>query len=53
LVEALKKVDFFVTIDVTRPAEMDYADIVLPTTTPMRRTTPFEVQGSWIMAAAG
>ena len=50
VIEALKKVDFFVTLDVTRPAEMAYADIVLPTTTPYESDHPFELQGNWLMA---
>ena len=50
VIEALKKVDFFVTIDVTRPAEMAYADIVLPTTTPYESDHPFELQDNWLMA---
>lgn len=50
VMEALKQLDFFVTVDVTRPAEMNYADIVLPTTTPYESDYPFEAQGPWIMA---
>ncbi len=50
VIEALKKVDFFVTIDVTRPAEMPYADLVIPTTTSYESDHPFEMQGNWIMA---
>ncbi len=50
VMEALRQLDFFVTVDVTRPAEMNYADIVLPTTTPYEADHPFEAQGNWIMA---
>ncbi len=50
VVEALKKVEFFVTIDVARTAEMDYADLVLPTATPYESDHPFEAQGPWLMA---
>lgn len=50
VLEALKKVDFFVTIDVMEPAEMKYADIVLPTTTPYEADHPFEIQGNRLMA---
>jgi len=48
--EALKKVEFFVTIDVMRTAEMAFADIVLPTATPYESDHPFELQGEWLMA---
>jgi len=50
VIEALKKVEFFVTVDVTRPAEMAYADVVLPTATPYEADHPFEIFGDWIMA---
>ena len=50
VIEALKKVEFFVTVDVTRPAEMAYADIVMPTTTPYESDHPFELQGNRLMA---
>jgi anaerobic selenocysteine-containing dehydrogenase len=50
VVEALRKVDFYVVIDVTRTADMDYADIVLPTTTPYESDHPFEARNNWIMA---
>lgn len=51
VLEALKQLDFFVTADVTRPAEMNYADIVLPTTTPYESDYPsFEAQGNWMMS---
>ena len=50
VIEALKKVDFYVVIDVARTADMDYADIVLPTTTPYEAGDPFETRAGWIMA---
>lgn len=50
VLEALKKVDFFVTIDVTKPAEYPYADLVLPTTTPYEADHPFEHWGNRLMA---
>ncbi len=50
VIEALKKVEFFVSVDVTRTAEMNFADIVLPTTTPYEADHPFEVNGNWLMA---
>lgn len=49
VIEALKKVDFFVTIDVARTAEMAYADIVLPTTTPYETNHPFGIQGDLLL----
>ena len=50
VVEALKKLDFYVVVDVTRTADMNYADIVLPTTTPYESDHPFEARGNWVMA---
>ncbi len=50
VIEALKKVDFYAVIDVMRTSDMDYADIVLPTTTPYETGHPFEARGNWIMA---
>jgi anaerobic selenocysteine-containing dehydrogenase len=50
VIEALSKVDFYVVADVTRTADMNYADIVLPTTTPYETDHPFESRGNWIMA---
>ncbi|MBW1805156.1 MAG: molybdopterin-dependent oxidoreductase [Deltaproteobacteria bacterium] len=50
IVEALKKLDFFVVIDVMRTAEMDYADIVVPVATPYETDHPFEFTRNWIMA---
>jgi anaerobic selenocysteine-containing dehydrogenase len=50
VVEALKKVDFFVVIDVMRTAEMDYADVVVPVATMYECDHPFEARNGWIMA---
>lgn len=50
VIESLKKVDFYVVIDVMKTADMNYADIVLPTTTPYESDHPFEARGNWIMA---
>ena len=50
VVEALKKLDFFVVIDVARTAEMNYADIVVPVATPYEIDHPFEFTPNWIMA---
>jgi anaerobic selenocysteine-containing dehydrogenase len=50
VMEALKKLDFYVVVDVTHTADMDYADIVLPTATPYESDHPFETDGNWIMA---
>jgi anaerobic selenocysteine-containing dehydrogenase len=50
VMEALKKVDFFVVIDVMRTAEMDYADIVIPVATMYECDHPFEARDGWIMA---
>ena len=50
VIESLKKLDFYVVIDVTRTADMAFADIVLPTTTPYESDHPFEARGNFIMA---
>jgi anaerobic selenocysteine-containing dehydrogenase len=50
VIESLKKVDFYVVIDVSQTADMNFADIVLPTTTPYESNHPFEARGNWIMA---
>jgi anaerobic selenocysteine-containing dehydrogenase len=50
VVEALKKLEFYVVVDVARTADMPYADIVLPVATPYEIDHPFEVRGNWIMA---
>ena len=50
VVEALKKLDFYVVADVARTADMDYADIVIPLATTYETDHPFETRGNWIMA---
>ncbi len=50
VIEALKKLDFFVVIDVMQTAEMNYADIVIPVATPYEIDHPFEASINWIMA---
>lgn len=47
---ALKKLDFYVVIDVTRTADMPFADVVFPTCTPYETDVPFEGGGGWLMA---
>lgn len=47
---ALEKLDFFVTADVTRTAEMAYADVVIPVTTPYESNHPFHAVPGWLMA---
>ncbi|MBN1190293.1 MAG: molybdopterin-dependent oxidoreductase [Dehalococcoidales bacterium] len=50
--EALKKVDFFFTMDVHRAPHIDYADIVLPACTDYEHSHQIEVknmaEGTWI-----
>ncbi len=50
IIEALKKLDFFVVIDVMENASMPWADVVIPVTTMYECDHPFEVTGNWIMA---
>jgi anaerobic selenocysteine-containing dehydrogenase len=50
VIEALKRLDFFVVVDVARTAEMNYADIVMPVATPYETDHPFEFTPNWIMA---
>ncbi|HVN24761.1 MAG TPA: molybdopterin-dependent oxidoreductase [Syntrophorhabdales bacterium] len=50
VVEALKKLEFYVIADVARTADMPYADIVVPLATPYEIDHPFEVRGNWIIA---
>jgi anaerobic selenocysteine-containing dehydrogenase len=50
VIEALKKLDFYVVIDVTRTADMDFADIVIPVASMYEIDHPFESVGGWIMA---
>jgi anaerobic selenocysteine-containing dehydrogenase len=49
IVEALKRLDFYVVVDVTRTAGMDYADIVVPVATPYEIDHPFGSIGDIIM----
>ena len=50
MLEALEKLDFFVVLDVTRVAGMDYADVVVPVATMYETDHPFEASGNWLMA---
>ena len=50
VLEALKKLDFYVVVDVMRTAEMNYADVVVPVATMYETDHPFEFSGNWIMA---
>jgi anaerobic selenocysteine-containing dehydrogenase len=49
VLEALKKVDFFVTVDVMRMAEYPYADLVLPVATFFEMEHPFGMDGNRII----
>jgi anaerobic selenocysteine-containing dehydrogenase len=50
VVEALKKLEFFVVIDVMQNAAMPWADIVIPVATMYECDHPFEAMDNWIMA---
>ena len=54
VVEALKKLEFFVVIDVMETSSMPWADVVIPVTTMYESDYPFEASmpgtGNWIMA---
>jgi len=50
VIEALKKLDFYVVVDVMQTAEMNYADVVVPVATMYETDHPFEFGGNWIMA---
>ena len=50
VMEALKKLDFYVVADVARTADMPFADVVIPLATPYEIDHPFEVRGNFIMA---
>jgi anaerobic selenocysteine-containing dehydrogenase len=50
VIAALKKLDFYVVVDVTRTAEMNYADIVIPVASMYEIDHPFETTGAWMMA---
>ena len=50
VIEALKKLEFFVVIDVMDNASMPWADIVMPVASMYECDHPFEAAGNWIMA---
>lgn len=50
VIDALKKLDFYVVADVTRTSDMEFADVVFPTTTPYETDFPFEAGEGWLMA---
>jgi anaerobic selenocysteine-containing dehydrogenase len=54
VIEALKKLEFFVVIDVMRNASMPWADVVVPTATMYECDHPFEASmmgmSNWVMA---
>ncbi|MCX8022543.1 MAG: molybdopterin-dependent oxidoreductase [Syntrophorhabdaceae bacterium] len=50
VMEAMKKLDFYVVVDVMRTSDMAFADIVVPVATPYEIDHPFEVRGNFIMA---
>jgi len=47
---ALRKLDFFVVVDVARTADMPYADIVMPVATSYEVDHPFQMVPGWLMA---
>lgn len=49
VIEALKAVDFFVVADVMRTAELPYADVVVPVTTPYESNHPFGMQSNMLI----
>jgi anaerobic selenocysteine-containing dehydrogenase len=50
VLEALKRLEFYVVVDVMRTADMNYADVVIPVATMYETDHPFEFSGNWIMA---
>jgi anaerobic selenocysteine-containing dehydrogenase len=50
IIEALRKLDFFVVIDVMETAAMPWADVVIPVATMYESDYPFEAMDNWIMA---
>jgi anaerobic selenocysteine-containing dehydrogenase len=50
VIEALKKLEFFVVMDVMRNASMPWADIVIPIATMYESDHPFEGGMNWLMA---
>lgn len=50
IIEALEKLDFYVALDITRFAEMPWADVVMPILTVYETDYPFLNAGNWVMA---
>jgi anaerobic selenocysteine-containing dehydrogenase len=50
ILEALKKLEFFVVVDVARTSDLPFADVVIPISTGYECDHPFETSGPWIMA---
>lgn len=50
ILEAMKKLEFFVVVDVARTSDLPYADVVIPISTGYECDHPFETSGPWIMA---
>lgn len=50
VLKALEKLDFYVVADVTRTADMNYADIVMPVATPYETDHPFEAGSGFMIA---
>jgi anaerobic selenocysteine-containing dehydrogenase len=50
VVAALKKLEFFVVIDVMQNAAMPWADVVIPVATMYECDHPFEARDNWLMA---
>ncbi len=50
IIEALRKLDFFVVVDVMETAAMPWADVVVPVATMYETDYPFESTDNWIMA---
>jgi anaerobic selenocysteine-containing dehydrogenase len=50
VIEALRKLDFYVVVDVNRTADMKYADIVIPVSSTYEWDHPFDGRNVWVMA---
>jgi len=50
VIEALKKLEFFVVTDLMQNAAMPWADIVIPVASAYESDHPFEIMDNWIMA---
>jgi anaerobic selenocysteine-containing dehydrogenase len=50
IVEALRKLEFLVVIDVMQTSSMPWADVVIPVATMYECDHPFEAKDNWIMA---